>query len=43
MEYIGNLIGTHLELEGNILGTKGKFKKSFPPNPKLQRKKIKAF
>jgi hypothetical protein len=30
-EHIGNLIGTHWELEGNMLGTKGKRKKILPP------------
>jgi hypothetical protein len=44
MEYIGNLIGTHLELEGNIWEQKENEKIPPPPpaNPKLKRKKIKA-
>ncbi len=44
-EHIVNLIGTHWELEGNILGTKGKIKKILsppPPNLKLLGKKIKS-
>jgi len=32
-EHIGNLVGTHRDLEGNMLGTKEKSKKSFPPYP----------
>jgi hypothetical protein len=37
-------MGTHWELEGNMLGTKEKRKKIlWPPNdPKLKREKIKA-
>jgi hypothetical protein len=43
-EHIGNLMGIHWELEGNMLGTKEKMKKILPPPPfqKLKRKKIKA-
>jgi hypothetical protein len=42
-EHVGNL-ETHWALEGNIEGTKEKWKKSSPPplHPKLNRKKIKA-
>jgi hypothetical protein len=47
-EHIENLVGTHWKIKGNILGTKGKWKK-FPPLPppfyptsKLKRKKSKA-
>jgi hypothetical protein len=42
-KHIGNLMGTHWELERNILGTKGNMKKILcPPNPKLKKIKIKA-
>jgi hypothetical protein len=33
---------THWELEGNMLGTKEKWKTTPPPPPKFKRKKIKA-
>ncbi len=39
-EHIGNLMRTHWELEGNILGTNEKWKKSSPPKtptPKLKK------
>jgi len=32
-EHLENLIGTHWELEGNMLGTKGKRKEILPPSP----------
>jgi len=32
-EHLENLIGTHWELEGNMLGTKGKRKEILPPPP----------
>jgi hypothetical protein len=32
-EHIENLMGTHWELEGNMLGTKEKLKKPSPPHP----------
>jgi hypothetical protein len=32
-EHIGNLMGTHWELERNMLGTKEKWKKSSSPSP----------
>jgi hypothetical protein len=32
-EHIGNLKGTHWELEGNMLGTKGKMKRIHPSPP----------
>ncbi len=32
-EHIGNLVGTHWELEGNMLGTKEKLKKPSPHTP----------
>ncbi len=32
-EHIGNLVGTHWELEGNMLGTKEKQKKPSPHTP----------
>jgi hypothetical protein len=38
-EHIGNLIGTHWELERNMLGTKEKWKIILPPPPKLKEKK----
>jgi hypothetical protein len=43
-EHIGNLMGTHWELEGNMVGTKDFLIKILPPpfNPKHKRKKIKA-
>jgi hypothetical protein len=37
---LGNILGTHWELEGNMLGTKEKRKKSSPKNLK---KKIRHF
>jgi len=42
LKNIGNLLGTHWELERNMLGRKEKRKKVLP-QPKLKRKKIKAF
>ncbi len=48
---LGNILGTHWELKRNTLGTREKWKKSFPtcppppqtsPPPKLERKKSKA-
>jgi hypothetical protein len=42
---LGNILGTHWELEGNMLETKEKRKKILSPpcpHPKLKRKKIKA-
>jgi hypothetical protein len=40
---IGNILGTHWELEKEHVGNKGKKKKNSPlPHPKLKRKKIKA-
>jgi hypothetical protein len=44
-ENIGNLMGTHWELERNMLGIKEKRKRSSPtPSPpKLERKKSKHF
>jgi hypothetical protein len=41
-EHIGNLMRTHWEFEGNMLGTKENGKHPPPPSPKLKRKKIKA-
>jgi hypothetical protein len=42
-EHIGNLMGTHWELEGNMVGTKDFKKKSSPLNPKHKRKKSRRF
>jgi hypothetical protein len=39
---IGNMMGTHWELEREHVGNKGKMKK-LPFYPNLKRKKIKAF
>jgi hypothetical protein len=41
-EHIGKLMGTHGELERNMLGTKEKWKRSFPPTQNLKENKIKA-
>jgi hypothetical protein len=45
MEHIANLLWIHWELEGDMLGTKEKWKKSSPPPhaPKLKRKKSRHF
>jgi hypothetical protein len=43
MEYIENLIGTHLELEGNMLGTKGKWKNPPPLTQNFKEKKWRHF
>jgi hypothetical protein len=45
-EHIGNLMGTHWELKGDIMGTNGEpgknEKKTFTPSLKLKKKKSKA-
>ncbi len=38
-EHIGNLMGTHWELKGNTLGTKGKWEKNPPGSPTPQNLK----
>jgi len=39
----GNILRTHWELEGNMLGTKEKGKKIPPPTQNLKRKKSRHF
>jgi hypothetical protein len=41
-EHIRNLMGTHWELEGNILGAKENEKNPHPPIQNLKENKIKA-
>jgi hypothetical protein len=38
-EHIGNLMGTHWEFEGNMLGTKENGKHPSPPPPENLKKK----
>jgi hypothetical protein len=42
-EHIGNLMGTHWEFEGNMLGTKENGKHPPPPSRKLKGKKSRHF